>query len=156
MYNTIQNATEHILILDMRPTHLILRSHINFDLQNNSNLPLPSDLVMNLHDFSSIFENELLRKYELVNSKKIEKFKNKRRLYVFIVASENSDVDLGSMNSSSDDDDADRLSIKKALALIAQLKKERVFREVYLLRESHRSFENRYKFLMSSHIARFE
>jgi len=50
----------------------------------------------------------------------------------------------------------DYLSLKNAILLIAALKKERIYREVYLLDDSIHNFEKKYKFLMSSHLKRFK
>jgi len=50
----------------------------------------------------------------------------------------------------------DYLSLKNAILLIAALKKERIHREVYLLDSSMTNFEDKYKFMMSSHLKRFK
>lgn len=110
MFNTIQNDTENILILDLRSVKNIVRSHINFDLQNSSNVPLPLDLIENMSDFKTIFDNQILRKYDLINDKKLLKFKNKKRSYVFIIASEHKEVSTDFQNVKDGNEDEDSIS----------------------------------------------
>jgi hypothetical protein len=51
---------------------------------------------------------------------------------------------------------ADFISLRNAIMLIAALRKERVYREVYLCQEGQKSLEHCYLYLMSSHINKFK
>lgn len=45
-YNLLQNESDKILIFDMRSLYDILRGHINHNFQSESNIPVPSDFVI--------------------------------------------------------------------------------------------------------------
>ena len=83
-----------------------IRSHINFNFQNDSHIAIPSDYILkrNMENVESdkpilkmaefqkwikeeIFDNEKLKALNFTNEKKEAKYKARKRLYIFVVAS---------------------------------------------------------------------
>ena len=114
MFNMLQNDSDKILMFDMRSTMDQVRSHINFTFQNDSVIPIPSDVILknNLAALSGdptkellkvaefqkwikkeIFENSTLKKLNMVNEKKEKKFAGRKRQYVFVVPTQKFNVD---------------------------------------------------------------
>jgi hypothetical protein len=90
-----------------------------------------------------------------MNGKSVEKYAQRKRLYVFIIATQDfsaSHFDLSKIFEDSSSNLEDLQALRNAIKLISQLKQERVHREVYLLKDSFRDFERKYRFLMASKI----
>ena len=89
MFNSIQNDSDKVLIFDMRSILNQMKSFINHNYKNDSVIPLPLDLIEDELQISEILQNEQLRKFNLISDPKLEKFKLRKRLYIFIVATQN-------------------------------------------------------------------
>ena len=80
--------------MDTRSTHDILISHLNHNFKYDSHVPLPSDFlieedlpIMDIGKWinDKIFGNELYRQFNLVNNLKKDRYKNKRRQFIFVI-----------------------------------------------------------------------
>ena len=116
-----------------------------------------------------IFENETFKQFNMVNSAKKERYKAKRRNYIFIIACSSYSLnhfkmeklfrplyEQGVLETNNLAKIKDYIALRNALVLISALKKENVHREVYLLQESYLQFEKQYRFMMSSHLNKFK
>lgn len=162
----------------MRSTHDILVSHLNHNFKYDSHIPLPSDYIIEqdlpLMDIGKwinerIFDYDVFKQFHLVNNLKKDRYKNKRRQYIFVVGLHDHSLNNfkleklfrpkyqeGIIQTNRLQLIKDYFSLRNAVTLIAALKKENVHREVYLLKSSFTHLERHYRFLMSSHINKFK
>ena len=92
MFNSIQNDSDKILIFDMRSILNHMRGFINHNYKNDSAIPMPLDLISDDLQISEILQDENLRQFNLISDKKVEKYQLRKRLYIFIVATQNEAV----------------------------------------------------------------
>lgn len=166
------------MILDLRTTYDILRSHLNINFKFDSHVPVPADYVIEesllLSSISEwitpkIFENETFKQFNMVNNAKKERYKAKRRNYIFIIATTGYSLnhfkmeklfrplyEQGVLQTNNIQKIKDYTALRNAMVLISALKKENVHREVYLLQESYLSFEKHYRFMLSSHLNKYK
>lgn len=94
MFNTIQNEGDKILVFDMRSLNDILNAHFNFNFKYDHTIPMPADYItenqFSMENFANwvpekLFKDETLKKINMVNNEKLQKFKNRKRLYIFII-----------------------------------------------------------------------
>jgi hypothetical protein len=141
----------------------ILRTHVNYNFQNDHNIPIPSDYLMehglSMYDYKDWIPNKLgkdekLIEFNLINDKKLKAFNERKRKYIFIIACNTQNIDdiklekmfrpsyANSVIYNKKTKKPNKLSkvkdyacLRNAVLLIHALKKERVFREVYLVRD---------------------
>ena len=114
-------------------------------------------------------KDETFLSLKLVNDLTKKKFENRRRMYVFIIAT--NDFSLNDfqieklweaeyrnqiLQSKNERQITDFASLCNALLLMNALKGERIHREVYLINESMKYMQSKYQFLMSSNIEDFK
>jgi hypothetical protein len=89
-------------VLDMRTTYDIINAHFNYNFKYDNQVPIPSDYVvenkLDMKDFAKwvpnmLFKEEEMNKFNLVNKEKLDKFTNRKRLYVFVIASQTRNID---------------------------------------------------------------
>jgi hypothetical protein len=89
-----------------------------------------------------------------MNDTKISKFDSRRRWYIFIIATHSQDLDQINLSklfcNKAENPSDDHLTLRNAIILLDLLKKERVHREVYLLKDSMSTFTSKYNFLVTS------
>jgi hypothetical protein len=65
-----------------------------------------------------MFKNEKLREFELVNNNKVEKYQSRRRLYIFVIPTQNLSVsafNLESIFEPSSDESEDLASLRNSI-----------------------------------------
>ena len=102
MFNTIMNNCDSVVIFDMRSMYYYLRGHMDFNLRSDSNIPLPVDYLLendlnikDIHDWlPKLSETDPeMKKFNLLNDEKLKNFKNIKRKYVFIIATQQKNID---------------------------------------------------------------
>ena len=151
---------------------------MNFNLKFDHNIPLPFDYLdeknLKLKDYKEWIPNVLMKdetflSLKLVNELTKKKFDSRRRMYIFVIATNDyviSDFQLAKMwdpeyreqiiKSDNEPLITDFVSLCNALLFMHHLKSERIFREVYLVGDAMKQLEAKYQFLMSSNIEDFK
>jgi len=157
MFNAMQNYGSQVLVFDMRSMYDILRSHINYNFKHDHHIPLPFDYVvkngLSMHDCidwipNVLFKDEQLKEHNVISDAKLKTFKARKRMYVFVIASHTQNISSfnlgklfrplyaeGVIGTGRLSKVKDYLSLRNAILLTEALKKERVHREVYLVRD---------------------
>jgi len=86
----------------MRQLNDILNAHFNYNFKYDHSIPMPSDYLteneLSISDFAkfvpnTLFKDEMMVKTNLINSTKLAKFSNRKRLFIFVLASHNRNID---------------------------------------------------------------
>ena len=149
MYNLLQNDSDKILVFDMRSMIHFLSGHINHNQKNDTSIPVPPDIFESEDKFSidllksEVLNNPHYKELQIMNDTKISKFDSRRRWYIFIIATHDQDldqIDLSKLFQKTENPSEDLQTLRNAIILLDCLKRERVHREVYLLKDSMSTF----------------
>ena len=175
----MQNSGDQILVFDTRCLYDQMKSHVNYNFKSDHTVSFPSDYILennlDVYKFADwvpnlLMKDEMLKSMDLVTDAQQTVFKNRKRMFIYIIASNSHNVDyfkiekmflekyandVFSSKTKKIGKVKDYISLRYAVLLIHALKKERIHREVYLVHDCQRQLEHKYKFLMDSHINKF-
>lgn len=102
MFKYLENEGDKILVFDMRQLNDILNCHINFNSKSDHCVPIPFDYIsekgFSMQNFSKwapavIFKDRILQQLNLVNQGMLDKFMERKKQFIFIIATNKYDID---------------------------------------------------------------
>ena len=102
MFNTINNNGDLVMFFDMRSMYSILRGHIDYNHNQDTNILLPCDYLLEkdlkIKDINTwlpdlVNMDTRIKEYNIMNEQKLKAFKAVKRKYVFIIAAQHHNID---------------------------------------------------------------
>ena len=98
----MQNAGDQILVFDMRTLFDQMKSHINYNFKCDHTVSIPLDFILenglDIYKYSDWVPNllqkdHMMNEMHLVNEAQKGIFKNRKRMFIYIVATNSHNVD---------------------------------------------------------------